>query len=390
MGSVTNRQGILQFDFRYRGQRCRESTGMPDTPSNRKRCEKAMARIEAEMLLGTFDYASYFPNSGRLELLTKLARREEILRADQPLFRDFADIWYGEKRVEWRRSYADTMRGSLDKYLIPTFGDVAVNLIDKAEIMAFRSSLADVAGRSDGSKLSAARINKIMMPLRMILIEAADRYDFTSPWRNIKPVKQKKPNVDPFTIEEVQRFLDRVRPDMRNYYATRFFTGMRSSEVDGLQWQYIDFDRRQILIRQALVQGRLEDTKTDGSTREIEMNHLVYDALQAQAKVTRGFSDFVFCMRTGNPLINRNVTGRIWYPTLRHLGLRERRPYQTRHTTATLWLASGENPEWIARQMGHTTTEMLFRVYSRFVPNLTRKDGSAFENLLLAKLGGQQ
>ena len=120
------------------------------------------------------------------------------------------------------------------------------------------------------------------------------------------------------------------------------------------------------------------------------MNHLVFEALQAQAKVTRGFSDFVFCMRTGNPLINRNVTGRIWYPTLRHLGLRERRPYQTRHTTATLWLASGENPEWIARQMGHTTTEMLFRVYSCFVPNLTRKDGSAFENLLLAKLGGQQ
>jgi integrase len=34
-------------------------------------------------------------------------------------------------------------------------------------------------------------------------------------------------------------------------------------------------------------------------------------------------------------------------------------------------------------QMGHTTTEMLFRVYSRFVPNLTRQDGSAFERLML-------
>ncbi|MDX2503423.1 MAG: site-specific integrase, partial [Gammaproteobacteria bacterium] len=35
-----------------------------------------------------------------------------------------------------------------------------------------------------------------------------------------------------------------------------------------------------------------------------------------------------------------------------------------------------------ARQMGHSTTEMLFRVYSRYVPNLTRNDGSAFEKLL--------
>jgi hypothetical protein len=32
---------------------------------------------------------------------------------------------------------------------------------------------------------------------------------------------------------------------------------------------------------------------------------------------------------------------------------------------------------------GYSTTEMLFRVYSRFVPNLTRQDGSAFKRMLL-------
>jgi integrase len=67
---------------------------------------------------------------------------------------------------------------------------------------------------------------------------------------------------------------------------------------------------------------------------------------------------------------------------LAHLGMRPRRPYQTRHTAATLWLASGESPEWIARQMGHANTEMLFRGYSRYAPHLTRRDGSAFERLL--------
>jgi hypothetical protein len=47
-----------------------------------------------------------------------------------------------------------------------------------------------------------------MMPLRMVLIEGADRFGFVSPWRNIKPVKQKKSDVDPFTLDEVNRFLD--------------------------------------------------------------------------------------------------------------------------------------------------------------------------------------
>lgn len=82
------------------------------------------------------------------------------------------------------------------------------------------------------------------------------------------------------------------------------------------------------------------------------------------------------------------MTKRVWYPLLAYLGLEKRRPYQTRHTAATLWLASGEAPEWIARQMGHTSTEMLFRVYSRYVPNLTRQDGSAFERLLAARFNG--
>ena len=60
-------------------------------------------------------------------------------------------------------------------------------------------------------------------------------------------------------------------------------------------------------------------------------------------------------------------------------------PYQMRHTAATLWLASGEAPEWIARQLGHSSTEMLFRVYSRYVPNLTRQDGSAIDRLLATR-----
>ena len=49
-------------------------------------------------------------------------------------------------------------------------------------------------------------------------------------------------------------------------------------------------------------------------------------------------------------------------------------------------LASGENPEWVARVLGHSSTEMLFKVYSRYIPNLTRMDGSAFERLLGAQL----
>ena len=192
--------------------------------------------------------------------------------------------------------------------------------------------------------------------------------------------------MDPFSLQDVQSILATVRADYRNYFTVRFFTGMRTGEVHGLKWRYVDFERRLIRVRETVVLGEDEYTKTDGSQRDIQMSQPVVEALTKQYEVTGKLSDYVFCNLMGAPLDNKNFTDRVWYPLLRHLGLTERRPYQMRHTAATLWLASGEAPEWIARQLGHTSTEMLFRVYSRYVPNLTRQDGSAMERLLASRL----
>jgi integrase len=191
-------------------------------------------------------------------------------------------------------------------------------------------------------------------------------------------------DIEPFTLDEVKKIICYVRPDFRNYYIVRFYTGLRTGEIDGLQWQYVDFENRQILVRETVVKGRIDTTKTLESRREVEMSPPVYEALLKQKKVSFGHSKFVFCNRAGGSYEHRNVTQRIWYPTLEKIGIKKRNPYQTRHTAATLWLAAGENPEWIARQMGHTTTQMLFTVYSRYVPNLTRRDGSVFEKLLMS------
>ncbi len=382
MGVVTSRNGILQLDFRFKGQRCRENTGLRDEPAHRKRCTLAMRRIEAEIAIGTFDYGAYFPNSPKAEYFRQLARRVSSAKSGIPTFGEFSQVWFGERKPEWRASYQTSIEAALNIYLRPTFGSKACDLIMKADILGFRGKLIAECGDGERQPLSPSRINQVMMVLRSILIEASERYAFDHPWKGIKRLKEPKSEVDPFTLAEVKRILDKVRPDMRDYYVVRFFTGMRSSEVDGLRWHNVGIDRREILVREALVQGKLGPTKTPESNRSIEMNAYVVAAFERLAARKHPDSDFVFATRAGTPLLNRNVTKRVWYPTLRHLGLRERKPYQTRHTAATLWLASGENPEWIARQMGHVDTTMLFTVYSRFVPNLTRRDGSAFEQLL--------
>ena len=378
--------GALFFDFKYQGVRCRELTTLKDNAENRRNMENMLKKMEAEMLLGQFDYARYFPTSNMIRKFAQDAAQTALTdeKSDTPTLKRFAEEWYQENTVRWKRSYRDAVRRIIDKYLTTQFGEKKVSSITKGDILKFRSSLAKDTNSTE-VVLSPDRINHIMTPLRMMLSDAADRYDFTTPSLGIKQLKVPPSDVHPFSLDEVNLFLGRVRKDFRNYYTVRFFTGMRTSEIDGLKWEYVDFERKQIHIRETIVGGRMESTKTLSSVRSIDMSQIVYDALKSQHEVTSKISSFVFCNANGSPLHYCNITNRVWIPTLNLLGLKVRRAYETRHTTATLWLASGENPEWVARQLGHANTKMLFTIYSRFIPNLTRQDGSAFERLLMTK-----
>jgi len=382
MASIFAQNNILYLDFRFMGKRCRERTGLPDNEGNRRRLKGFCERMQAQITLGQFDFCKTFPNSPRCEYFTDLARRHKRLLAGCPLFKDFAEQWFAEKEVEWRTSQVQTVRGVLDAHLLPRFGDLPVNHIDKSSLMTFRAHLVNLPGRA-GNPISASRVNHIMTPLRMLLNEAADRFCFDSPWKNIKPIKVPRSDIQPFSLAEINLILSAVRVDYRSYLTVKFFTGLRSSEIHGLTWNHVDFERRQILVHQAWVRNSLIQTKTDGSYRSVQMSELVFLALKEQQSRTGHYPDgFVFCSRQGTPLEDRNVANRIWYPLLKRLNLAKRKPYQTRHTAATLWLAAGESPEWIARQLGHNSTNMLFRVYSRYIPNLARQDGSAFERVM--------
>lgn len=396
MPSIRSSRGKLFIDYRVNGMRQRVYTGLPDNSSNRSqlaavgrhidRAIKANECLDSVLtafgLAGSNSVADAPPShpAGSASQQPPLTP-STFLAVTSPALLPFAEQWFSEFKVAWRKTYETTVRGILDQHLLPRFGALPVSAITRTQILEFRSHLANLPGRRDGSKLSPARINTIMLILRQILQEAADRYQFTMPMGRLRPLKVPKSDVKPFSLPEVQQLLQTIRPDYRNYLKTRIFTGMRSGELHGLKWKYVDFERRLILVRETLVGGEEEYTKTDASQRDIAMNELVYEALVEQRKAT-GNRDYVFCNLRGEPIDTINFTKRVWYPLLRHLGLALRRPYQTRHTAATLWLASGEAPAWIASQLGHSSTEMLFRVYSRFVPNLTRQDGSAFNRLL--------
>lgn len=186
MGNIRLRKETktLFFDFRYKGIRYREQTILNDTAANRRKMRAVLDRIESDIQTGQFDYARYFPNSPTVAKVGVASQESGLVArpsgndrqaAPTPLFNAFAQEWFLENAISWKRSYRETLAGTLKKYLVPHFGEMEVGRIAKGDILKFRSSLAKVEnGTKEG--LSPDRINHIMTPLRMILAEAADRF----------------------------------------------------------------------------------------------------------------------------------------------------------------------------------------------------------------------
>ena len=111
MGNIRAQpSGKLYFDFRYLGKRCREITALNDSEVNRKRLDNTLKKIEAEILMGQFDYARYFPTSRMLPQIRLLENRmgRGALRDEVPSFAQMTDLWLGEHEVEWRQHYRVT------------------------------------------------------------------------------------------------------------------------------------------------------------------------------------------------------------------------------------------------------------------------------------------
>jgi integrase len=139
MGNIRSQpSGKLYFDFRYLGKRCREITALPDTEANRKRLETALKKIEAEILMGQFDYAKYFPTSKLLSQIRLLETRmgRGALRDEVPTFAEMTDIWLAEHEVEWREHYRVTITNLIRKHILPDLGEMPLDAITRDVLVA--------------------------------------------------------------------------------------------------------------------------------------------------------------------------------------------------------------------------------------------------------------
>jgi integrase len=115
-----------------------------------------------------------------------------------------------------------------------------------------------------------------------------DRTDF------VKRLRVPRPNIDPFTPQEIAMLLAKVTPHYRTYFHIAFLTGMRPNEQLALKWGNIDLVHQKIAVREGRV-GKIEGLpKTEESIRDIDMLKPVYELLLRHRTETQLRGAYVF------------------------------------------------------------------------------------------------
>jgi integrase len=387
-------RGRLFIDFRWRGVRCREWTGRPDTPEDRAAGRRSVREIDGEIAAGRFDYARHFPHGPKLAMFTT-----PPADGGPPPFREYVRRWLADKGARVAAGTAYDWGRIVEARLIPAFGEKPVSEISVEAVEGFVAALkrgevlappapegADKRRRPrKPGKVSNRRVNIILQVLRQSLERAVKRgWLADNPARAVDRLREDKAEIAPLSFDEVRAFLaDGLQlEEDRRYFRVAFFTGLRPGEQIGLRWEDVDWTRKALAIRRSVSRFGEGGTKTASSAREVDMLAPVERALRAQRPAAELRSAYVFPNRDGGHRDITNLRERVWKPALRRAGLRYRAMYQTRHTFATLSLARSEDIGWVAKMLGHTSTEMVIRHYHRFIPNLTRQDGSALSRAL--------
>jgi len=290
-------------------------------------------------------------------LRVKIARRKYpgIFEADATPFSSYASAWLEKKKATLAHSTYGDYQSIWNKYVLPHFGNVPLCRVTRRDVEEFLDQLPGI---------SAKRKNNILIPLKCLFNDATRRGDIEEPpTEHIRRFREIKPFADPFSFPEMKLFLDRVDAHYGAYFTTAFLTGMRPNEMIALKWTNVDFEMRCITVREGRVLGIEGPPKTMSSYRDVDMLDPLLEVLRHHRQTSPRGAGHVFNNRHGNPLEVNNLRNRVWYPTLRKAGLRKRTMYQTRHTFASLMLSHGEDPLWVARMLGHTGLDMIFRHY---------------------------
>jgi integrase len=399
---------------RYAGARVSEKVGDFET------AEDAAKEIKQDIRRGKFNIAA-----------VRAARAPAADVAVVPIGPTLTEFFEKTMSPLWETSVA---AGTLSRYELsirlhvkPALGDVPLNELTRDAVKGLVASLLKKSAtkRTNSEeeperRLSKDSIRNVVAALRAMLNEALERKlivtnPATALGKFYKQAGTVREQVDPFTAEEIPLLLEATRTNYgyENYVIalTLFHTGVRSSELAGLQWADVDFRERFITVRRQYKDGKITRTKTK-KIRKIDISDALLGDLKLLRKrrqeeyLARGKNEIpewvflspgqriweegkVIGREEGQPVDMKNFRNRVFLKACDKANIRRRRLHDTRHSFASILLMSGESPAYVRDQLGHSSIKMTVDIYGHWIPGSNRQAVNKLPSAITSAPKGQ-
>jgi integrase len=294
--------------------------------------------------------------------------------------REAGDLWIA--RCERDKLEAGTLldyRQHLKLHILPFLASNKLSRLTVPMVNAFRDQLLD-AGRSPDMT------RRVLKSLAALVGEAQNRgLVATNVVRDITHRRNKRTETRPImpTQGELQAIVAATPAPRRPLVLTALLTGLRSSELRGLQWGDIDFQRDMLSVRRRADRyNKLGPPKSDAGTRDVPMSPMLINTLRSWRLVCpKGDLDLVFPNGAGNIESHANLLHRVFWPIQLEAGVVVMKEHTDeagapikvpdakyslhalRHACAALWIAQGFNPKRIQTLMGHASIAVTLDRY---------------------------
>lgn len=317
-----------------------------------------------------------------------LSRRvDEINRG---AYREVVDISFAELAEKWMAEYVrprlkpSTIVGyesQLRSNLVPYFGPLRLGSITAASIHAWIATLTERG-------LSPASVNHALSQLKFMLSHAVESNHLAAnPAEKVPRLRVPHKEMAIWDPEQIRRFLDVVDPQYRLYYATAVLTGVRRGEIQGLQWQDVDWDRGQLRITRTYYQGQLLPPKSRTSRRRINLAPSLLQALEAAQPPEVQGGCHIFLSSRNKPLDPATIKKKVFVPACEAAGVPQIRFHDLRHTFAAMLIAAEHHPKYIQAQMGHSSIQMTLDLYGHLLPEVHDGAGVRLERTVFGSNG---
>ena len=310
--------------------------------------------------------------------------------------------------LEWEQNTTRRAKGIIKHNLKPNIGDIILADLTAGDILNMYKKLSVDGGRYEKG-LSKRSIRYVHTVLNQSLNQAVVRGKIEeNPAKGLTPANKKGKPQDSWVVmngKELVQFLQDIKDHID--YSLIFvdsYTGLRQSEILGLTWEKILWEKFIICVIQALhktyeeeveaKENEIEEgfelrprTKNETSTREVDVSQRVIEVLKAHKKAQedKGINTepgaLVFTEPDGSPLDANNFAGRFRRLATRH-GHKGMTFHHLRHTHATILLSDGAYINEVSERLGHADSKITFSVYGHVLPKNRRRLADRFDELV--------